>query len=163
MTRVKRWFSFGSLFSAIIVMFVLSGITWVGTVVAKHSYENFTPVRFWYQYESVVPAEESFASGEELLFVTTVNKRHAIYMQWQDTPYCDDWEHTTWKQPTQYRPSSVAYEYTAIWSVRTTRAYSLPIDPRATDCRMCWVVTWRTPLGYKKIWTYCTDWFKVNQ
>lgn len=82
----------------------------------------------------------------------------------EDTAYCHDSD--SWlmeKYPTQYRPSKYWYEYKDKWNIEATRKYSYKLDDNELSCKMCGTVIGKTPLGYKKIFTYCTDEFRVNQ
>ncbi len=161
--KVQRHLSLSQLSMAVFTMFMICWLSRVISSWVQHMYQSLSPRSRWYTYNYVVPSKDSFNSGESLSFATSVDRKKWMMMQWQDTAFCDDGDKFTWKMNTQYWPGNNQMEYRPEGLWESLWSYSLPILQTAEKCKMCGAVIWYTDLWYKKIRTYCTNWFLVNQ
>ncbi len=128
-----------------------------------HIYEYSTPTSRWFEYKEVIPTSNDFEYWDRITFRSTVDRKRAINMQWQDLAYCKDYEDEYWhKLPTQYRPEQ-GTEYITKWLRSSIREYSIWIPRQMYVCKMCGNSIGTTSRWYKKIFNYCTSEFIVNQ
>jgi len=157
MWKVNLHIWFSQLFGAIVWSFILSfALLWLVNI-----WERALPRTFWFEYHSVVPAKESFKKWELLSFVSTTTRHRDIDMERQDTAYCNDGTFTQ-KYQMQRRPVTGTERMTKgerkwVWN------YFIPIEDHELTCKMCWSAIGYTDHWYKKIYSYCTNEFKVNQ
>ncbi len=145
----------GAIFGALILSYTRIAILNV--------YEFIMPTSYRFQYVSVTPTKESFQSWELLSFLSKVDRKNGIDMQRQDLAYCKESESSyQYKLPTQIRPNQ-SYEYMTPAYRESIRQYFIPIPIQHKLCKMCGNAIWRTSYGYEKIYSYCTQRFKVNQ
>lgn len=145
----------GAIFGAITLSFTL--------ILIINVFEFLTPTSYWFEYNSVTPTKESFQSWELLSFLSKVDRKNGIDMQRQDLAYCKESESSyQYKLPTQIRPNQ-SYEYMTPAYRESIRQYFIPIPIQHKLCKMCGNAIWRTSYGYEKIYSYCTQRFKVNQ
>jgi len=157
MAEIKLDITRGDFFGAIIWSFIISlAMLWL-----VHIVEYSLPTSFRYEYYSVLPAKESFKKWELLSFISTTKRHRDMDMERQDTAYCGDGTITR-KYPMQRRPAN--------WTELMTRGerrwiwkYYIPLEDHEITCKMCWSAIWYTNYWYKKIYSYCTNNFKVNQ
>lgn len=158
----------GTLLIFMIVAPVVSGY--------EHLDHRFSATESWYEYKDpfVSPIAPSFTVGEAPRFGSHTEYYRTIGIRWEDTLSCYHPGVGTRKYDTQYWPKQPGEFETKIAGTVTNSF--LPgddgfwdyneeeIDPAAISCQMCGVVRSRTSLGYEKEpWSYCTDWFDVNQ
>ena len=153
------------IFTAIIVMFLLSFCANLASDSVQKMYEDRSPVSRWFEYESIVPdyygEDQHFQKWETLRFDSKVIRKKSIYMARQDRAYCkQNW--STVKYPMQLRPEQ-GFEYMDNGKKNTSWKYYVPIEEKATSCRMCGTSIGYTPLWYEKHIPYCIDWFEVNK
>lgn len=145
----------GAIFGAITLSFTL--------ILIINVFEFLTPTSYWFEYNSVTPTKDSFGSWELLSFLSKVERKHWVNMQRQDLAYCKESESSyQYKLPTQIRPNQ-SYEYMTPAYRESIRQYFIPIPIQHKLCKMCGNAIWRTSYGYEKIYSYCTQRFKVNQ
>jgi hypothetical protein len=127
-----------------------------------HIWEYMSPTIVWFNYQSVTPVQTVYKAWEKLKFLSKVRRYQSINMQRQDTAYCviDTWFNH--KLSTQYRPEQ-GVELMTPWYKASIWTYDIAIPPQYNSCRMCGNSIGTTSLGYKKIYSYCTDYFLVNQ
>lgn len=148
--------SWAEIARALVVVTVMSLLWLVGV----HIYEYVMPTNHYYEYKSVIPAKDAFSRGDALEFISSVVRHRAIETQWQDRLYCNNGKYIE-KYPTQVIPAS-GTEYMQAWEFTSLWKYSYSIEPDEQKCRMCGNVVGVTPYWYKKVHSYCTDWFAVN-
>lgn len=155
--RSKRntWEVIGSVMGAIILSTLF---LW-----ALHIYDYISPTSWRFEYKEVTPTNNYFEYWDRITFRSTVDRKRAINMQWQDLAYCKDYEDEyRHKLPTQYRPEQWT-EYITKWFRSSVWEYSIWIPRQMYICKMCGNSIGTTSRGYKKIFTYCTNEFMVNQ
>lgn len=151
------WFS--ELFGAIVGSFILSFVLlWI-----VHLWEYMLPTSFRYEYSSVTPTTDSFKKWELLSFLSVTSRHRSINMERQDTAYCQtakSWahfKHTTQRRPVTGTELMTKGERRWIWK------YFIKIDEDMVSCMMCWNAIGYTEHNYPKVYSYCTEEFKVNQ
>lgn len=129
-------------------------------LVFSHMLQLVLPRAYWYTYEYVKPAKETFATGEPLYMESKLLRRRLIDTQWQDTLFCNNWSRTK-KYTTQFRPPA-GKEKPKVWNNKSQWLYNYPILESEIECKMCWVVVAETEYWYNKDYKYCTELFGVN-
>lgn len=135
--------------------------------------------RDWFTYVSVEPLKTELPAGEVPRFVTDAVILQKGSIRWEDTLKCRQ-DGAIEKYPTQYWPEGFdsngkrategsiptadRVQITEAGEVESWGYFTKAISPKATECIMCGIIYFNTPLGYQKIDTYCLEsWFKVNQ
>lgn len=169
--KIKKHVGFGDLVRYIIGLPIVLLLMFFIFTPLQHFTEWYSDQTEWYEYRGagVYPLKPFFATGEVLKFQSDIHYKKDVEMRWEDTLWCQN-EDGLRKYQTQYWPKEIEkkefkkagditkgdegayWEYTA----EATR-------PQARQCRLCGVAIGYTPLGYKKPWSYCTEWFEVNK
>lgn len=155
--RSKRntWEVIGSVMGAIILSTLF---LW-----ALHIYDYISPTSWRFEYKEVLPVSNSYIKWSKLQFLSMVDRKKTIDMQWQDKAYCQDYDDVYFhKMPTQYWPE-MGTEIMTPWYRESIRTYNIEIPEYMHTCKMCGNAIWVTPRGYKKTYSYCTNTFAVNQ
>lgn len=154
MTRVRSWL-FELLWAFIGMILICSA----GFILVR-IWEWILPVRFWFEYQSVVPTKTWYKIGEPITLVSTMERKRPIKLQRQDFLICEV-DGTHQKLSTQYRPV-LGNEYAPAWIYITPREYNLPIPILATKCKVVGSAIGKTKHNREKTYSYFTDTFLVN-
>lgn len=158
--KLKRHIWFWVTVKALFAMMLLTMFMWIFDLAFSNLFESTMPTSYWFEYESVTSLKTWYNKWEEIQLLTIAERHRGVEMQRQDTLYCDNPNYTV-KYHTQVRPPEWT-EYKSAGKIRSAWTYYLLPPEEETSCRVCWYAIGTTPLGYKKIEHYCTDYFSVN-
>jgi len=128
-------------------------------LVATTTFEWLSPVTAWYEYDTDAPVELVKIDKSRIAYFHSNSVWYRdIQMEWYDTLFCTDGEHSrkintqTWKEYMKAgrTPSDEVWKY----------KYPVPRD--AVECMLCGNMVGTTKHGFLKKYSYCTKEFDVK-
>lgn len=142
--------------SALVIMCILTIVTWGSVNAGTSLFERFAPTELWFEY-GIPPVDYVSNDNEFLIMRSNLTIRTASDIVWKDSLWCNIEDGRT-------KISTVIWgDYSTTGVKNGTWKYPIKQSDIGYDCQMCGIVKATTSTGKDKVYNYCTKYFKIME